>query len=122
MSVFVFEFLKLARNFLFITRDGVSFEVEQLMQILLRSVFLAEKFLFEPVQSVFKSSVLFDELNVLLGQVLFVLSQEIDFATLGFFLAETRIGAHIVVWGLLVVETKFFLDEFLFLLGELIVS
>jgi hypothetical protein len=78
--------------------------------------------LLKPVQSILKSSVFFDQLNVLFGQVFFVLSQEIDFTALGLFLIETRIGSHIVARGLLVVEPEFLLNQLFFLFGELIVS
>ena len=122
MSVLVFELLKLARDFLFITRNGVSFEVEQLVEVLLGTILFTEKFLLESVQSVFESSVFFDKLNVLFGQIFFVLGQKINFAALGFFLAETRIRSHIVAWGLLVVKAKFFLDEFFLLFSKLVIS
>ena len=92
------------------------------MQVLLGSVFFAEQFLLNPVQSVLKPAVLFDELNVFFGQVLFVLSEEIDFAALGFFLIETRVGASVVARSLLVVETKLFFNELFLLFGELVVS
>ena len=92
------------------------------MQVLLGSVFFTEKFLLKPVQSVLKPAVFFDELNVFFGQVLFVLGKEIDFAALGFFLIETRVGAHVIAGSFFVVEAKLFFDEFLLLFGELIIS
>ncbi len=92
------------------------------MQVLLRSVFFAEQFLLKPVQSVLKPAVLFNELNVFFGQVLFVLSKEIDFAALGFFLIETRVVASVVARSLLVVETKLFFNELFLLFSELVIS
>lgn len=60
---------------MFVAGDGVSFEVEELVQILLGTVLLVEKFAFEPVQSVLQPAVLFNQLDVLLGQILLVLTE-----------------------------------------------
>ena len=91
------------------------------MKILLRSVFFTQEFLLKSVQSVLKSSVLFDQLDVFFCQVFFILSQEINFAALGFFLAKTWIAGHIVAGNLFVVESEFFLHELLLLFCELII-
>lgn len=74
MMMLFFQLRDLSVNLLLVACHRVRFEVQQLLQILLRSVFLVQKFSLKPIQAILQPSVLFDELNVFLGEILFVLA------------------------------------------------
>lgn len=119
MVVFLSQLRNLTVDLLLVVGDRVGLQVKQLPQILLRLVLRIQQFSLKSIKSVFKPSVFLNQPNVLFGQILFVLAEQIELASLGFFLSHAT--ANSLLLCCLIIEPKFLLNKLLLLFGELIV-